>query len=392
MNQRLLSLLIGTFAVGAGAVSIAGMLGPVAADLGVSAARAGQTIVAYALAFALAAPAAALLLARVCRRRVLLGGLALFTLGMVGSAWAPDFGSLMVARVVAGIGAAIFTPNATVVAASLVPPAERGRAIATVFAGFTLASVFGVPAGTWLGLHAGWRVGMAMTVVLALVALVMVALFVRGRIDAPAASLAQWRAVAHDRRALALLGVTGIAMAGTYAVFAYIGPFLAAYPVPGALGTAGLLLVFGLSGALGNLLSGRYIDRLGADRMVLLQLLVALAGLALLALHWGGTAALIVGSALWSAGAFAANSAQQARLVAHAPALAGALLPANASVLYVGQALGGLAGGALLAWPGTPMWALAALGVALLAAAVALSVHAMAGQDALPARLSALRR
>jgi predicted MFS family arabinose efflux permease len=370
MNKRLLSLLNGTFAVGAGAVSIAGMLGPLATDLGVSAPSAGQAIVVYALAFAISAPAAALLLGRACRRRVLLGGLALFASGMAGSMLAPDFVTLLVARAVAGIGAAVFTPNASVVAALLVPPAERGRAIATVFTGFTLASVLGVPAGAWLGLNAGWRVGMALTVVLALVALAMVALLVRGRIDAPATSLAQWREVAQDRRALALLAVTGIAMAGTYAVLTYVGPFLATYPVPAALGVAGTLLWFGLAGTVGIALSGRFIDRFGAERMVLLQLTMALAGMVLLALHRVGAVALIAGSALWSAGAFAAHSAQQARLVAHAPA--GALLPANASVLYVGQALG-----VLLAWPGMSMWGLAVVGAALLALAIGLSWRAM---------------
>jgi MFS transporter, DHA1 family, inner membrane transport protein len=304
---------------------------------------------------------------------VLLAGLALFSAGMLGSALAPDLAWMLLARVAAGIGAAMFTPTATVVAAAIVPAEERGRAIAAVFAGFTLASVFGVPAGAWLGLNAGWRVGLALNVVLALVALAVVAWRIRGRIDVPAANASQWLAVARDRRALALLAVTGIAMSGTYAVFAYIGPFLATYPVPASWGMPGMLFMFGLAGAAGNWASGRLIDRVGAERMVLLQLGVAAGGLALLALHAGGVAALLMGAVLWSAGAFAANSAQQARLVAHAPKLAGALLPANASVLYIGQALGGVVGGAVIAWPGVPAAALAVVGLGLVVVAAALS-------------------
>jgi predicted MFS family arabinose efflux permease len=349
MNTKLWSLTAGALAMGTGSLVVAGVLAPLAAELGVSTALAGQLVTAFAIAFAIGAPLAALLLARWCRRRVLLLGLSLFGVASLVGALAPSFGWLLASRVLAGLGAAIFTPNATAVAASLVPPEQRGRAIATVFGGFTLASVFGVPLGTWLGLHVGWRETLGVVVVLAVLATVLVAWRIRGRIELPPADLRSWITIGRDRQALRMLATTGLAIAGTYTVFSYVGPFLASRGEVSADGVAALLMLFGAAGVVGNAASGRLIDQLGARRMVLTNLGLVAVGLLLLALPGAPLAATLAGLALWGGGVFAVNSAQQARLVAHSPALSGALLPANASVLYVGQALGGAAGAVLLA-------------------------------------------
>lgn len=355
MNSKLMALAAGALAMGTGAIAIVGVLLPLAQELNVSAAAAGQLVVAYSLAFAITAPLAAFGLARWCRRRVLLLGLGLFIAGALISMLAPSYTWLIAGRVLAGIGAAVFTPNATVVASVLVPPEQRGRAIATVFGGFTLASVFGVPLGTWIGNAAGWRATMAFTLLLGVLALAAVAWQLRGRVQAPAAQASQWLAMLREPLALGLLAVTGVAMAGTYVVFAFIAPFLAGYTVPSALGTAVLLMVLGGAGALGTFFAGRVIDRFGAPRMVTVTLATAAAGLLLLAFGGNHAWALLIGLVAWGAGAFAANAAQQARLVAFAPQLAGALLPANASVLYVGQALGGVAGALLVQGQGAAL-------------------------------------
>jgi predicted MFS family arabinose efflux permease len=344
VNTKLWSLTSGSLAMGTGSLVIAGVLAPLAAELRVSTALAGQLISAYAIAFAVGAPLAALLLARWCKRRVLLLGLGLFGVASLMGALAPSFGWLLASRVLAGVGAAVFTPNATAVAASLVPADQRGRAIATVFGGFTLASVFGVPLGTWLGLHVGWRETLMLVVVLTALAMAWVSLSVRGPIKLPLASLRSWLAIGRDRQAVVMLATTGVAIAGTYTVFSYIGPFLAGRADMGGDRVAALLMLFGAAGVAGNALSGRVVDRLGPQRVVLFNLGLVIAGLALLSVPQGGLTVTVVGLALWGGGVFAVNASQQARLVAHAPALSGALLPANASVLYIGQAVGAAAG------------------------------------------------
>jgi predicted MFS family arabinose efflux permease len=356
MNTKLWSLTAGALAMGTGSLVVAGVLAPLATELGVSTALAGQLITVYAIAFAIGAPLSALLLARWCRRRVLLLGLSLFGVASIMGALAPSFGWLLASRVLAGLGAAIFTPNATAVAASLVPPEQRGRAIATVFGGFTLASVFGVPLGTWLGLHVGWRETLGVVVVLTVLATLLVVWRIRGRIELPPADLRSWITIGRDRQALRMLATTGLAIAGTYTVFSYVGPFLASRGEIRADGVAALLMLFGAAGVVGNAASGSLIDRLGARRMVLANLVLVAAGLLLLTLPGAPLAATLAGLVLWGGGVFAVNSAQQARLVAHAPALSGALLPANASVLYVGQALGGAAGAAVLRVEPTQAW------------------------------------
>jgi predicted MFS family arabinose efflux permease len=384
MNTKLWSLTSGALAMGTGSLVIAGVLGPVAEEMHVSTALAGQLVSIFAIAFAVGAPLASLLLARWCRRHVLLLGLGLFGVAALMGALAPSFGWLLASRLLAGLGAAIFTPNATAVAARLVPPEQRGRAIATVFGGFTLASVFGVPLGTWLGLHVGWRETLGLVVALSAVATTWVAISIRGRIELPPADLRSWLTIGRDRQALTMLATTGVAIAGTYTVFSYIGPFLAQHAHVGGDGVAALLMLFGAAGVVGNAVSGRLVDRLGAQRVVLANLTLVVSGLVLLALPYGGMAVTALGLALWGGGVFAVNASQQARLLAHAPALSGAMLPANASVLYIGQALGGATGAIALGSNAASgiAW-LPAIGVGFVLAAAALVAqqvrHAGAG-------------
>jgi predicted MFS family arabinose efflux permease len=378
MNTQLWSLTAGMLAMGTGSLVIAGMLTPVAADLQVSTALAGQLTTAYALAYAVGAPLAALWLSKLCRRRVLLLGLGLFAGATLMGAFAPSFAWLMASRIAAGLAAAVFTPNATAVAASLVPPERRGQAIATVFGGFTLASVFGVPLGTWLGLHVGWRETLLLVLLITAAASVFVATQIRGRIDLPPADLRSWLAVAGDAAALRMLATTGVSIAGTYAVFSYIGPFLS--QSASADGVALLLMLFGAAGVVGNTLSGKVVDRVGPQRMVLLNMGLVALGLLVLAASTH-LAAVLIGLLLWGGGVFAINANQQARLVAHAPQLAGALLPANASVLYIGQAMGGAAGAVALAADASAGLAMLPwIGVAFVVAAAGLALSRPAGK------------
>src|SRR3546814_373774 len=143
----ILVLALGTFAVGTDAFIVAAFLPMMAADLGVSTAVAGHSVTAFALAYALLAPVIATLTTRIPRRTLLCTALALLSVANIGSALAMSMPWLIATRVAAAATAAAYTPNAGAVAATLVPPEFRARALAIVFGGLTVATALGVPLG-----------------------------------------------------------------------------------------------------------------------------------------------------------------------------------------------------------------------------------------------------
>src|SRR5262249_23518221 len=120
--------------------------------------------------YAIGAPVLTTVTGNLSRRRLLVGSLVCFTLANVFAALAATFEILLVARIVAALGVAVYTPTAASVAASLAAPAKRGRALALVTAGFSVANVLGVPLGTWIGVQLGWRMTFVMVAVLGAVA------------------------------------------------------------------------------------------------------------------------------------------------------------------------------------------------------------------------------
>jgi predicted MFS family arabinose efflux permease len=350
MNRSITALMLGNVVVGSGSLVIAGILNPISTDLGVPVSAAGQLNTAYALAYAISAPLVGMFMGAWCRTRLLMLGMALFGLTSVLGAFAPNYTVLLLSRVFTGIAAAMFSPNAAAVAAMLSEPAHRGRAIATVFGGFTLATAFGVPLGAYLGLQIGWRETLGVMGAASFVMVAIIAKLVPGNLQLSAVDLRGWLALAHDRRVLALLAVSLLQIAGTYAVFTFMGPFLTSTLKAGAEKVAALLMVFGAAGFVGNWVSGRMIDRVGAARIANINIAGVMAGMLILAFSHGSQALLIAGIIIWGGAVFSINTAQQTRLVQYAPALSGALLPANSSMLFAGQALGGLAGGLALSF------------------------------------------
>ncbi|MDW6061874.1 MFS transporter [Streptomyces sp. FXJ1.4098] len=190
MRLRLLLLALGTFAVGTDSMVMAGILGLISRDLDVSVPTAGQMVTVFALAYALLAPVLATLTARWPRRQLLLTALTVFTAANALSALAPTYPLLLATRVLAAAGAALYTPTANAVATSLVPPERRGRALATVLGGMTVATALGVPLGTWIG-RTDWRLTMWLVVALGAAALAGQALLLRELPGTPGAPWAR---------------------------------------------------------------------------------------------------------------------------------------------------------------------------------------------------------
>jgi DHA1 family inner membrane transport protein len=370
MPSPLVLLMLCNLVIGTAAFVVSGILAPVAADLGVGIAAAGQSMTAYALATAVLAPLALMATGRWPRKRVLLVALALFTLGNAVSALAPNLATLVAGRVLMGVGA-VFTPVAASIAVTVVEPARRGQALAFVFLGMSLSYVVGVPLGAWLGLRYGWQVPVWLVTALSALALAAVALRVPADVAAPGAGFAGLGTLLARRGVQAVLGLTLLYFVAIFAVFSYIGPVLQALQPMSDTRLSLTLALFGVSGVAGTLIGGAANDRFGALPTLRVQLALLGTMMALLPLtagHWWAMVAVLMA---WGTAGFGMMAPQQSRLVHVAPAQAPVLLSLNSSMLYVGTAIGAVVGGAAtlplglanLSWIGVP---LALAGLALL--------------------------
>ncbi|AAM37682.1 MFS transporter [Xanthomonas citri pv. citri] len=314
----LLALTIGAFGIGTTEFVIMGLLQQVAADLGVSLSAAGLLISGYALGVFVGAPVLTLASARLPRKAVLVGLMLIFTVGNVACALAPDYTSLMVARVLTSLAHGTFFGVGAVVATSLVPAERRASAISLMFAGLTVATLLGVPAGAWLGLQLGWRATFWAVAAIGVLATSAVAVWVPAA--AGAATPVSWRqevAVLQRGQVLLALAITVVGYAGVFAVFAYIQPLLLQVTGFAQSTVSPVLLVFGVGMIVGNLLGGRLADRRPTAALLgsLAALVVVLGALGCV-LH--SKAAMVTFVGLLGVAAFATVAPLQLRVLEHA--------------------------------------------------------------------------
>lgn len=373
MPPVLWALLFGNFVIGTGVMVVPATLNELSSSLQVTVATAGQLISASAVVMCVGAPLLAALVAGWDRRRLLALSMLWFGALHFLSALMPSFIALLPVRMLAVIAAAVFTPQAAACVGLLVPVAQRGRAITFVFLGWSVASVLGMPMGAFVGGMFGWGSAFAMVGVLGLAGAFWVWRAMPDGIKPAALTLADWRETLRSPALMLCIAVTVLFSAGQFVLFSYFAPYykqaIGITPVQLSL----LFVWFGAFGFIGNMLMSRHIERIGAHRGVM----IATGSMALSLLVWPlGTslalAALV--SVPWALGCFSSNSAQQARLVGIAPALAAGSIALNSSAIYAGQALGAASGGALIARDRMGMlhWA----GFALLLLAMAASAWA----------------
>lgn len=376
MPLALYALTAGAFGIGVTEFVIMGLLLDVSRDLGVTIATAGMLISGYALGVVFGAPLLTALTARWPRKRVLLGLMAVFTLGNLACALAPSYGALMTARVLTALAHGTFFGVGSVVATGLVAPERRASAIAVMFTGLTIANIVGVPFGTWLGQQFGWRATFWAVAAVGVAASLIVALLVPK--TAGEVETGSWRA---DLQAIArgpvLLGflVTVLGFAGVFAVFTYVAPMLTQITGFADAAVSPILLVFGGGLVVGNLLGGRLADRaLNGAVLATLALLAAVLALMTVALHGRIAAVAFVG--LLGAAGFATVAPLQMWVLDKAKGAGQSLASSfNIAAFNLGNALGAWAGGAVIDHgPGlafvslvAALFPLAGLAVALLA-------------------------
>jgi MFS transporter, DHA1 family, inner membrane transport protein len=342
------ALAIGGFGIGTTEFVAMGLLPDIAKSLGVSEPTAGHVISAYALGVVVGAPVIASLTARMPRKTLLLGLITLFTLGNLASVLAPTYGTLMAARFVAGIPHGAFFGIAALVAAHLMGPKNRAKAIAHVMTGLTVATVLGVPVASFLGQQFGWRSAFGLVVLVGLITLTAIWFWLPDLRSMHSTSpLTELGALRRPQVLLALL-VGMVGFGGMFAVYTYVSTTLT--DVSGlsrALVPLGLM-VFGLGMVVGNLVGGRM-----ADISVIKGLYASITALGIVlalfvvAAHNPWTA--MLGLFLIGASGSAIAPALQTRLmdVAHdAQTLAAAL---NHSALNIANATGAWVGGVVIA-------------------------------------------
>ena len=366
INPPLLALATGAFGIGVTEFAPMGMLPGIAADLGVSIPTAGLLVSAYALGVLIGAPLMTLTTGRIPRRQLLIGLMAIFTLGNLMSALASDYTSLLIARVVTSLNHGAFFGVGALVAASVVTPDKRAGAVAAMFMGLTLATIGGVPLATWFGELLGWR--QAFWGIAGLGLLTMAALwFALPNVAMPASDgvLAEIRVLGRPP-VLAALALTVVGSGAMFTVFTYIAPILSSETHASTAFITAMLVLFGVGLTLGNLWGGKAADR-SIDRTLIVSLGVLI--LVLLAftvlMRWPLPAAVAI--LVWGFASFALVPPLQMRVMEaakDAPNLASAV---NIGAFNLGNALGAVLGGAVIsAGLGYPAISLAGAGMAAL--------------------------
>lgn len=379
MPVAIYALALAAFAVGVQSYVFIGLLTPLAADLEVSVAVAGQLATAYTIASALAAPVVVSALAGLKRRRVLV--LALGVLGAINLATSlsPNFETLLAARVALALVSALVIPMAGAIAASLVSENRQGAALGLILPGLTLAFVVGVPVGAVIGDAYGWRATFVFASVAAWSVIPAVFWATPRSPGTKRASASVFDLTRRPIIALAL-ALSGLAFIAAYPVFAFIGPVVeTATGVTGA-GIGGMQALIGVGSILGIALGAWRADRRAFLRsaLALFASLIAIQGTYSLWFSLNGSGALRMAAPLGlsliasATVLFALGPVIEKALVRAAPEQAALTLALNTSMTYGGQGLGAALGGATIAIHG--LGALGLVGGAIAAVGFALIV------------------
>ncbi|MFI9787136.1 MFS transporter [Kitasatospora sp. NPDC051984] len=279
---------------------------------------------------------------------------------------APTYAVLLAGRVLAALGAAAFTPTAGATAAALARAESRGRALAVVIGGLTVATALGVPLGRVAAAGLGWRAALGAVAALSALGALAVALTLPHLPGGEPVSLRRRLAALRHPGVLSVLPLTVLGMAACYAPYSYSVPVLAAVGVSGRIAVPVTLALYGAGAVAGNLLAGRWTDRAGPMR-------VLTAGYAAMAVSFAVLAALAAGhlggggipagalAFLWGASSWCQTPAQQHRLLAAAAEQAPLVVSLNSSAIYLGIGAGTVLGGLALPSGAATVFALAAV-------------------------------
>lgn len=369
VNYPLLALAVGAFGIGTTEFSPMGLLPVIAKGVDVSIPAAGMLISAYAVGVMVGAPLMTLLLSHRARRNALIFLMSIFTLGNVLSAIAPDYTTLMLSRIITSLNHGAFFGLGSVVAASVVPKHKQASAVATMFMGLTIANIGGVPAATWLGETIGWRMSFLATAGLGVIAIIGLWLSLPKGGAGEKPDVKRELSVLVRPQVLSALLTTVLGAGAMFTLYTYISPVLHTITNATPAFITLMLVLIGVGFSIGNYLGGKFADRSvsGTLKGFLLLLMLIMLAIPFLARTEIGAAFSMV---VWGAATFAVVPPLQMRVmrVAHeAPGLSSSV---NIGAFNLGNALGAVAGGAVisggLGYSFVPVMGAIVAGVALL--------------------------
>jgi MFS transporter, DHA1 family, inner membrane transport protein len=343
----LYALMAGAFGIGTTEFVIMGLLPEVSRDLQVSIPMAGLLITGYALGVAVGAPIMSILMAKFSRKNSLLWLMGIFTAGNLICAIAPDYTTLMIARVVTSFAHGTFFGIGALVATDLVPKEKRAFALALMFTGLTVANVIGVPAGTWLGQMLGWRSTFWAVTMIGPVALAALYYLLPKDHHAEKVNVKSEITTLLQPQVIAGLLLTIIADTGLFAVLTYLAPILTDVSLFSPAAISPVFLLFGVGMVIGNILGAKLAD-IHLDRTLIGALIFIIAILGSFSLFAHNQIAVVSLVGLLGIAGFAAVPSLQIKILekaSGAPTLASAM---NIGAFNIGNAAGAWVGGLVI--------------------------------------------
>lgn len=357
MPLALLALTLSAFAIGTTEFVIVGLIPTMANDLQVSLPSAGLLVSLYALGVAIGAPVLTALTGKWNRKSVLLGVMSLFVIGNLLAWQAPGYPTLVVARILTGLAHGVFFSIGSTIATGLVPKEKAASAIAIMFTGLTVALVTGVPLGTYIGQQFGWQSTFLIVALLGLIALLGSMLLVpRNLPQPPTTKLVAQLKVLTQPRLLLVYAITALGYGGTFTAFTFLAPILEQVSGFSTHMISLIMLVYGVSVAVGNLWGGKLADKMGPIK----ALTLIFTGLAAILLVFNITAfnplAAVATILIWGAFAFGNVPGLQVYVVKlaerYTPDAVDVASGLNIAAFNVGIALGAWGGGMIVAQAG----------------------------------------
>lgn len=349
INLPLLALAIGAFAIGTTEFSPMGLLPNIANDLGVSIPSAGMLITGYALGVMLGAPIMTLWFGGFARRNALILLMAIFTIGNLIAAFAPNYMSLMGARLLTSLNHGAFFGIGSVVAASVVPANKQASAVATMFMGLTIANIGGVPLATWVGQKIGWRMSFLAISVLGVIT--MLALWKA----LPVGAVGQKPNIKMELKVLTRLPVllalltTVFGASAMFTLYTYIAPSLVEFSHASPTFITMMLVLIGIGFSIGNYLGGKFAD-LSINKTLIGFLLLLISLMLIFPILAQSQLGAAIGLVIWGAAAFAIVPPLQMRVMSVAHEASGLVSSVNIGAFNLGNAIGAAAGGAVLSF------------------------------------------
>ncbi len=260
-NLILLLIAINAFAIGLTEFISVGLIPMFVKDFNISESTAGLSVTMYAVGVIIGAPILSVLTSKMNRKNVLLLVMSIFIVGNFIVLSAESFTTLIFGRFISAFAHGLFMTAASIIAAGVVKPERKSSAIAIMFTGLTVATIFGVPFGTFLAAFFSWQTTFMIITALGIIILIIDLMFIPNNIATPEMStLREQLTVFSAPKVLIIFLITTLAYGSTFIIYTYISPLLLNVGFS-QFATTIILFIYGIMVAIGNTLGGKFTNQ-----------------------------------------------------------------------------------------------------------------------------------